>query len=290
MRSKAPDWNGLQAEHLQYAHPCLIVIISKLFNVMLASNLVPDGFGCGLSIPIPKVTNRTVTATVDDFRIITICPILSKVFELCLATSLTSVLKSSSRQFGFKKGTSCNQGTHVLKSTVDFFTSKNTNVSLGAIDLSKAFDKLNHHDLFTVLINKGNPVGIVNILLNWFSKTTTCVLWNSFLSAPVVLTAGLRQGGILSPSLFAVFIDGIFDFLEKTMLVCFVNGFCINTLMYADDLIIIALTISDLRTLLNCCSAFFDNIDLPINFASASTLVADTELSLTVSPCLGLQT
>jgi len=166
----------LQAEHLQYAHPCLVVIISKLINVMQASNLVQDRFGCVLSFPVPKAINRTVTASVDDFRINTICPILSNVFELCLAPSLINEFKSSSRQFGFKKGTSCNQAAHVLKSTVDFFTSKNSNVSLGALDLSKAFDKLNYHTLFFVLINKGTPVGIVNILLNWFSKTTTCVL------------------------------------------------------------------------------------------------------------------
>jgi len=48
---------------------------------MLGSGLVPDGFGCGLSFPIPEVPNKTITASVDDFRIITICPFLSKIFE-----------------------------------------------------------------------------------------------------------------------------------------------------------------------------------------------------------------
>jgi len=59
---------------------------------------------------------------------------------------------------------------------------------------------------------------------------------------------------------------------KKTMLDCFLNGFCINVLVYADDLIIIALTISNLRTLLSCCSEFFDNIDMPINFAKSKCL------------------
>jgi len=38
----------------------VVVIISKLFTIMLGSGLVPDGFGCGLSFPIPKVPNKTI--------------------------------------------------------------------------------------------------------------------------------------------------------------------------------------------------------------------------------------
>jgi len=75
-RGKAPDINNLTAEHFQLAHPCIVIIVCKLFAIMFNNGcLVPDGFGCGLSFPIPKVPNKTVTALVEDFRIITICPV-----------------------------------------------------------------------------------------------------------------------------------------------------------------------------------------------------------------------
>jgi len=70
---------------------------------MLTLGVVPRGFGCGLSYPIPKCTNRTVSACVDDFRIITICPILSKIFEHCLLAEISPLLKSHSRQFVLRK-------------------------------------------------------------------------------------------------------------------------------------------------------------------------------------------
>jgi len=85
-RGKASDYDSLTAEHLNFAlddgdiDNCvidfsLILIIVKLCNKIITSGYVPDGFGCGLSIPIPNI---------DDFRLITICPILSKVFEHCI--------------------------------------------------------------------------------------------------------------------------------------------------------------------------------------------------------------
>jgi len=51
---KAPDYDGLTAEHLQYAHPCLglTIIISRLFELILAYRVVSDGFGFGPSHPI----------------------------------------------------------------------------------------------------------------------------------------------------------------------------------------------------------------------------------------------
>ena len=271
-KGKAPDFDGLTAEHFQLAHPCLPAIISKLFNLILSSGNVPSAFGHGLSFPIPKGSNRTLSASVDDFRVITICPVLSKIFELCLLPFIESFLKTSPRQFGFKKGTGCNFATHTLKGTVDFFTNKQSNVNVCSLDLAKAFDKLNHFALFSNLLDRGVPKSVISVMSDWFSRTFTCVMWNGVKSLPVPLFSGIRQGGILSPFFFAVYVDKLFVLLENSKLGCFVNGYCVNALMYADDLIVVALTIADLRLLLDICSSFFDEIDMPINFAKSKCI------------------
>jgi len=72
------------------------------------------------------------------------------------------------------------------------------------IDLSKAFDKLNRYALFIKLMKKNCPSGFNNLLDCWFAKTVTCVKWGDVLSDFVNLIAGVRQGGVLSPLLFAV--------------------------------------------------------------------------------------
>jgi len=86
---------------------------------------------------------------------------------------------------------------------------------VGALDLSKAFDKFNHYALFSILIKRGCPFNIVTILFNWFGKIFTLIKWNNTMSKPVQLVLGVRQGSILSPSFFAIFVDGLFDKLEN---------------------------------------------------------------------------
>jgi len=135
-----------------------------------------------------------------------------------------------------------------------------------ALDLLKAFDKVNHYAFFSVLIKRGCPLGLVTVLLNWFGKIYTCIRWNNILSTPVQLKSGVGQGSILSPSFIAIFVDGLFDKLEDTRPGCFVNGVCVDAIMYANDLVIMALTVSDLRILLNHCSLFLETIDMPLNF------------------------
>ena len=52
--NKSPGFDNLTIEHIKYAHPCLILILSKLFNLFLKNGYVPDDFGRGIATPIPK--------------------------------------------------------------------------------------------------------------------------------------------------------------------------------------------------------------------------------------------
>jgi len=138
------------------------------------------------------------------------------------------VLKSSAGQFGFKKGIGCGHATHIIKQTVDYFTSRESNVCVGVLDLSKAFDRVNHSVLLSDLLNQGVPTCIIYVLIDWYDKTSTRVMWNGFLSLPVLLKSGVRQGGILSPPFFTIYVDGLFKILESSNLGCFIDGFCVK--------------------------------------------------------------
>jgi hypothetical protein len=100
---KAAGADDLTSEHLKYAHPVLCVLLKKLFNLMLSTYYVPADFGIGVIIPIPKSSNACNSHRIQDFRGITISPVLSKVFEQCLFQMFGDYLTSSPHQFGFKK-------------------------------------------------------------------------------------------------------------------------------------------------------------------------------------------
>jgi len=73
-RGKAPGMDGLSAEHLQYSHPAVCLLLSKLFNLIMEVGCVPDDFGLTYTVPIPKNSSSSFSKslTVDDFRGISI--------------------------------------------------------------------------------------------------------------------------------------------------------------------------------------------------------------------------
>jgi len=73
---------------------------------MIENGYVPDGFGLSYTVPLPKINNASLSKslTVDDFRGISISPVLSKVFEKCILDRYQRFFETSDNQFGFKKG------------------------------------------------------------------------------------------------------------------------------------------------------------------------------------------
>jgi len=77
--------------------------------------------------------------------------------------------------------------------------------------LLKALDKVNHYALFVKLMDRRIPVCILSIIEYLFSDCRACVKWNNCWSDEFIMDFGVRQGSVLSPFMFAVYIDGIAD-------------------------------------------------------------------------------
>jgi len=75
----------------------------------------------------------------------------------------------------FKKGLGCNHAIYTVRRIVERFIKGGNKVNLCAIDLSKAFDKANHHALFIKLMKRNLPVALLDILENWLTKTASQV-------------------------------------------------------------------------------------------------------------------
>lgn len=261
---KAAGFDELTAEFVKKAHPSLVIILTKLYNCIILSGIIPDIFGVGVTTPIPKFKGCKRTLTAEDFRGITVNTILSKIFEGCLLEYFTNI-KTSDRQLGFKSNLGCNDAFHYVQKTIKYFVDKKTTINIGVIDLRRAFDKVNGYALLDILLKKGVHINVINVLENWFSKNVTCVKYNGVFSNQVSLSAGVKQGGILSPLLFSIYVDNILDKLEMSGFGCYVNFACYNSYMYADDLILLSPSLHDLQAMFDLCAIEFNNIDLPVN-------------------------
>ena len=98
----ASSHDGIAIEHLRFAHPSVIVILSKLFNICLRLGVLPQEFCMGIVTPIPKFNSSKKEVSADDFRGISVNPIVSKIFEHCLLPFLDN-LTTSNRQYGLRK-------------------------------------------------------------------------------------------------------------------------------------------------------------------------------------------
>ena len=83
---------------------------------------------------------------VNNFRPITIIPILSKLFESCLVNLYVPYLGTHYNQFGFVEYGGCDKALFAVKFVISYFLSYNLPVFVSSLDGEKAFDRINHYD------------------------------------------------------------------------------------------------------------------------------------------------
>ena len=160
-------------------------------------------------------------------------------------------------QFGYKKNISCQNAVFTMQQTVDYFTQRGSTVFISSLDACKASDRISHAKLFEKLIQRHVPdCLLLHALCNWYGKLYSCVRWNGMLSEYFVVRQGVRQGGVLSPFLFNVYVDDLLNELEMNGIGCHVCNQYFGCIMYADDLLLLSASVSGLQHILDICYRF----------------------------------
>ena len=185
--------------------------------------------------------------------------------ELIIMDKFGEYLTSNSHQFGFKKQHSTDLCIFTMKEIINYYNALSSPVYACFIDASKAFDKINHWCLFHKLLNRNMPQIVVRLLMIWYSTQMFSVKWDGFTSEPFYVSNGVRQGGILSPQLFSVYMEDLSNHLIDSQVGCYFNHVCCNHLFYADDAVLLAPTAGSLQTLIDVCHKYSAEHDITYN-------------------------
>ena len=202
--------------------------LTHVINLSLSSGIVPN---CLKSARVTPIYKSGSNQTFENYRPISILPVISKIYEKCVHKQLMDYLESNHllapNQYGYRSKRSTELATAYFCDSIR--RSMDDGKLTGAIfvDLSKAFDTIGH----STIINKLPSFGITSTAQDWLASYLfgrhQHVRYKGNLSLPSPIFCGVPQGSILGPLLFLL----IFNDSSESLTNC-------KILTYADDTVI----------------------------------------------------
>ena len=201
----------------------------------------------------------------DNYRGIALTSCINKVLDWVILLKYANYLKTSNLQFAYKERHSTAMCTLALKEVAKYYTSRRGRVYCCLLDATKAFDRVRFDKLFEILIERNVPACIIRILIDMYTRQTVRTVWEGCVSDEFSANNGVRQGGVLSPVLFTLYIDVLLNRLEQSGLGCYVAHEYFGALCSADDLALLAPNFACLKSMIQICESFAQEFDLLFN-------------------------
>ena len=278
---KAKDEEGVIAEYLKGLGPVAMEQLREELNTILESGIIPkDWKESRVNLHFKGGDPRMLA----NYRPVTITSVAYKLMMYVLQERVDRWAEENNLfgefQGGFRQKRSADDNLFILERLTEMSNARGDQLLLAFIDLEKAYDRVDRKKLLDVLEKRGMSPGLVNLLAEVYSGDRVKFVLKDVETPFIEVTAGVRQGCPLSPSLFNIYMRDVEDqfHVEGEGFKCHVreDGVLkeewISGLLYADDICVIARSDQELQRILVRLESVFGEYGMKVSFRKSSII------------------
>lgn len=269
--NKAPGEDRIPYEFIINATDDFIQELAKIFDRMYNRGEIDEVFVNSIILPIFK---KGSPSDPKNYRGISFMNCIAKIFMSILNDRLYEWLIEkkilNEYQAGFRKKYSTMDNVFNLASIVHLKFDQKKKVYAFFVDFKAAFDKVSRHALIYKLHAIGVSSKFVKFVESVYSNTHSAIWTGVELSDSFETKAGVKQGCLLSPLLFSIYLNDLHDFLEEGLRV---EGLEVRLLLYADDIVMLADDPMMLQRMINRLEKYCQIWNMEVNTAKSEIMV-----------------
>ena len=244
-KGKSPGGDGLPVEIIRAGGECVLNKLLNIFNTAYITENVPSDWQKGVISPLFKRGEKT---SCHNYRGITLLSHVGKIYTRILEKRLRACVEGilNDSQYGFRPGRGTTDAVFVVKMILEKSWEWGADKYALFIDLEKAFDRVDRENLWQVLRDPhyNIPTKLLRVIKSIYAESKSKVTTQGIESDWFDIKSGVRQGDVLSPLLFIIFMDKCLRDIRTG-----INNE--ETVMYADDVVVFADTVDDIRNVAN---------------------------------------
>lgn len=225
-------------------HPNLRSLLLDFINMCFVHNIIPSVWRKAVIAPIPKSSTKDPCVPLN-YRGISLLSCVYKIYSSLLNLRITAHCENNDllvdEQNGFRSKRSCEDHIFVLSSIIRNRKLCGKDTFCAYIDFRKAFDWVSRDLLLYKMSTSFNIHGrLFNSISTIYSSSNSQIRLNGMLTESFNVTSGVRQGDILSPILFSMYLNDLATGIKDLNCGIDISGINVPILLYADDIVLIA--------------------------------------------------